>query len=192
MSCWTRQPICSGDAADQFVCGATPFRLPQLLWTPQRVDSRRQYLSSSVIAILLRQPAADASQEVCRRGSAVQTVVVVGGAPYFQRRWCPNEFWSAQSAGSISPRIGSAARAERLASALHDLAEAAHSSCSTLDTNGQGYNGMCRQLIEGMACFAARQGIVNVFLLNTVHFGVRDTQRVSFACAGGMAQRRSP
>lgn len=159
MSCWTRQSICSGDAADQFVCGATPFRQPQLLWTPQRVDSRRQYLSSSVIAILLRQPAADASQEVCRRGSAVQTVVVVGGAPYFQRRWCPNEFWSAQPAGSTSPRIGPAARAERLASALHDLAEAAHSSCSTLDTNGQGYNGMCRQLIDGMALRRGSDGV---------------------------------
>ena len=32
---------------------------------------------------------------------------------------------------------------------------------------------------------AARQGIVNVFLLNTVHFGASDIQRVSFACAGG-------
>ncbi len=50
MSCWTTQPICSGDAADQFVCGATPFRLPQLLWTPQRVDSPRQYPSPSVTA----------------------------------------------------------------------------------------------------------------------------------------------
>src|SRR6476646_1078866 len=50
MSCWTRQPICSGDAADQFVCGATPFWLPQLRWTPPRVDLRCQNPWSSDIA----------------------------------------------------------------------------------------------------------------------------------------------
>jgi hypothetical protein len=52
----------------------------------------------------------------------VQTVAVVAGAHYFQRRWCPNEFWPAQSAGSTSPRIGRG-DTERLAAALDDLGE---------------------------------------------------------------------
>jgi hypothetical protein len=55
----------------------------------------------------------------------VQKVAVVGGAPYFQRLWCPNDCRSAPCAVSTSPRIGRG-DAERLASALDDLAAAAH------------------------------------------------------------------